>query len=186
MALKGAVARRYAEAVFDIGREQNSIDRWRADIQTLNAYLGDRRLAFILSEPNITFAQKEQILRDLLAAHVQPDALGLALLLTERGLVDYMPRVAQEFEKLYDDYKHLAKATVTTAMPLDATERTELVASLQHMTGKQIELTTQVDPAILGGVIARVGDTLIDGSVRRRLALLHEQIISGALPVASK
>ena len=186
MALKGAVARRYAEAVFDIGREQNAIDRWRADIQTLNEYLGNRRLAFVLSEPNIAFATKEQMLRDLLSAKVQPDALGLALLLTERGLVDYMPRVAQEFEKLYDDYKNLAKATITTAAPLDATEQNELVTSLQHVTGKQIELTTQVDPAILGGVVARVGDTLIDGSVRRRLAVLREQIVSGAMPAATQ
>jgi F-type H+-transporting ATPase subunit delta len=186
MALKGAVARRYAEAVFDLGRENNSIDRWRADIQVINEYLNNRRLAFVLSEPKITFATKELMLRDLLGAKVTPEALGLALLLTERGLVDYMPRVTTEFERLYDEYKNLAKATVTTATPLDPTEKREIETSLQHVTGKQIELTTNVDPTILGGVIARVGDTLIDGSVRRRLAVLREQIISGALPAPTR
>ena len=114
---------------------------------------------------------------------MQPDALGLAVLLTERGLVELMPRVATEFERLYDDFKNQAKATVTTAVQLDAGEQARLVTALQQVTGKTIQLTTRVDPAILGGVVARVGDTLIDGSVRRRLELLREQINSGgALP----
>ncbi|SRR5579875_1876631 len=186
MALKGAVARRYAEAVFDLGREHNDIERWRADIQTLNQFLSNRRLAFVLREPKIAFAAKEQILRDLLGNRVQPDALGLALVLTERELVDHMPRIAQEFEQLYDEYKNVAKATVITATPLTPDEQSEIVAALQHVTGKQIELTTEVDPSILGGVVARVGDTLIDGSVKRRLALLREQIIRGNLPVESR
>jgi len=182
MALKGAVARRYAEAVFDIGREQNTIDRWRADIGVLAEYLGNRRLTFVLREPKLGFKTKEQILRDLLTDKVQPDALGLALLLTERGLIELMPRVASEFERLYDEFKNQAKATVTTATALDADEERRLVTALQQVTGKTIQLTTRVDPAILGGVVARVGDTLIDGSVRRRLELLREQIRTGALP----
>jgi F-type H+-transporting ATPase subunit delta len=186
MALKGAVARRYAEAVFDLGQQTNSIDRWRADVQTLNEYLSNRRLLFVLSEPNIAFATKEQVLRDLLGAKVTPEALGLALLLTERGIVDFMPRVATEFERLYDDYKNLAKATVTTATPLSPAEQREIEASLQRVTGKQIQLDTKVDSTILGGVIARVGDTLIDGSVRRRLAVLRERIISGTMPAPTK
>ena len=183
MALKGAVARRYAEAVFEIGREHNSVERWRADIQVLAEHFGNRRLAVILGEPKLGFKTKEQILRDLLTDKVQPDALGLAVLLTERGLVELMPRVATEFERLYDDFKNQAKATVTTAVQLDAGEQARLVNALQQVTGKTIQLTTRVDPAILGGVVARVGDTLIDGSVRRRLELLREQINSGgALP----
>ncbi len=186
MALQGATARRYAEAVFEIGQEQNAVERWRTDIQTLAEYLRDRRLTFILSEPKVPFATKESILRDLLSDKVQKDALGLALVLVEQNLVELMPRVAQEFERLYDDFKNQAKATIITATPLDAQETAQLTASLQQLTGKQIMLTTEVDPSILGGVVARVGDTLIDGSVRRKLALLREQIISGALPAANK
>ncbi len=186
MALQGAIARRYAEAVFDLGRETNSIERWRTDIALLAEYLHDRRLAFVLSEPKVAFATKESMLRDLLADKLQRDALGLALVLVEQQHVEMMPRLQAEFERLYDDFHHQAKATIITATPLDATETNEIATSLQRITGKRVEVTTQVDPSILGGVIARVGDTLIDGSVRRRLALLREQIISGNQPAESK
>lgn len=179
MALKGAIARRYAEAVFDLGREQNSVERWREDIKILNEYLSNRPLLFVLSEPKVAFAKKQGILEDLFANRVQRDALGLVIVLAERQLLELMPRITTEFERLYDDYKNQAKASLTTALPLDADEQAQIVAALQRMTGKTIQLTTKVDASILGGVVARVGDTLIDGSVARRLAILRDQIATG-------
>ena len=177
--LKGAVARRYAEAVFEIGVEQKTLDTWRADVATIAEYFGARQLAFILGEPNIRFERKEAIVRDLLATKVQPDSLKFALLLAERNLVGIAPRVSEEFDRLYDNYRGQAQAQVTTAMPLDDEMRARIAADLQAMTGKRILLQEKVDPSILGGVIARVGDTLIDGSVRRKLQLLREQIRQG-------
>ena len=179
MALKGAIARRYAVAVFDLGRESNTVDRWRADIAFLTELFSNRKLQFVLSEPKVVFATKEAIVRDLAAARVQPESLGLALLLVERKLVSLMPRIAVEFNQLYDDLHNQAQATVTTALPLDAAEEAEVVAYLQRLTGKNITLEKHVDPTILGGVVARVGDTLIDGSVRQRLSVLREKLISG-------
>jgi len=179
MALKGATARRYAEAVFDLGRETNTTDRWRSDIEFLNQLFTNRKLVFILSEPKIPFATKEAMVRDLAANVVQPASLGLALLLVERGFVTLMPRIMVEFERLYDELHNQAKAVVTTALPMDAAEEAEVIAYLSKVTGKNITLEKVVDPAILGGVIARVGDMLIDGSVRQRLSVLHDQLLNG-------
>lgn len=180
MALKVAVARRYAEAVFDLARESNTMERWRADIQVLNEYLTNRQLLFVLSEPKVVFATKEAILRDLLTGKVQPEALGLALVLTDRDGLELMPRIVREFGQFYNDFINLAEATVTTAVPMTDAEKAEVEAALGRLTHKRIALTTVVDPAILGGVVARVGDTLIDGSVRQRLTVLREKILSGA------
>jgi F-type H+-transporting ATPase subunit delta len=180
--LKGAIARRYAEAVMEIAQSDQSVDRWLADIQLIGEAFGDRHLAFILREPKVPKPRKELILRDLLAARVSPAALNLALVLNQDGLVEIGPRLAQEFAKLYDDYRGQARGTVTTAMPLAPEERASIAADLQRITGKRILLEERVDPAILGGVVARVGDTLIDGSVRRRLHLLREQIVLGTGP----
>jgi F-type H+-transporting ATPase subunit delta len=185
MALKAAVARRYAEAVFDLARESNTVERWRADIQTLNDYLTNRRLLFVLSEPKVAFGTKENILRDLLNDKVQPQALGLAMVLTERDGLELMPRIAQAFEQFYNDFINLAEATVTTAVPMTDAEKVEVETALGRLTHKRIALTTVVDPAILGGVVAQVGDTLIDGSVRQRLAVLRQKILSGAETDAS-
>ncbi len=177
--LKGATARRYAQAVFELAVEQQTLAPWLADLRTLEDYFGNRQLDFILSEPNVQFARKEQVVRDLLGAKVQRDALGLALLLVERGFVSLAPRIRFEFEQMYDDYLGQAHAQVTTAAPLDEETRDRLKRDLADITGKRILLHETVDPGILGGAVARVGDTLIDGSVRRRLALLRQRIISG-------
>ena len=179
--LKGATARRYAQAVFEIGVEQGTVDRWRDDLRTLAEYFGNKRLLFVLREPKIPFQRKEQIVRDLLGTRVQPQALSLALLLVERGLADLAPAISTHFENLYNDYRGQAVAQVTTAIPLDDTLRSQIAGDLQRIMGKRIILQERVDPSILGGAIARVGDTLIDGSLRRRFALLREQIVQGGL-----
>ena len=179
--LKGPVARRYAEAVFEIGAQQETIDRWHDDLGTLAEYLGNRRLAFILKEPKIPYARKEAIMRDLLSGKVQPEALNLALLLVERGLAELAPTIRDAFETLYNDYRGQAHAQITTAIPLDDTLRAQITAELSQLTGKRILLQEKVDPSILGGAIARVGDTLIDGSLKRRFHLLRQNILQGGL-----
>lgn len=179
--LKGPVARRYAEAVFQIGVQQDTIDRWHADLAVLAEYFGNRRLAFVLKEPKIPFTRKEAITRDLLTGKVQHEALNLGLLLVERGLADLAPAIRDAFEALYNDYRGQAVAQVTTAIPLDDALRAQVTAELAEMTGKRIILQEKVDPTILGGAIARVGDTLIDGSLKRRFQLLRHTILQGGL-----
>jgi F-type H+-transporting ATPase subunit delta len=177
--IKGAVARRYAQAIFEIGEERETVERWLADVRQIAEYFGNRRLAFILNEPNISFARKRLVIQDLLGGKVQPDALGLALLLVERGLVDLAPRIRDEFERRYNDYHNQAVAEITTVIPLDDALRASVRADLQRITGKNIILKERVDPSIIGGAIARVGDTLLDGSIRRRLTLLKQQMERG-------
>jgi F-type H+-transporting ATPase subunit delta len=177
--LKGATARRYAGAVFELGVESNSLDSWRADLGRLAEYFGNKRLQFVLREPKIPLERKEQVVRDLLEGKVQAQALSLALLLVERNLVDHAPLIYTEFEKRYNEYKGQAVAEITTAIPLDDDLRRQVIGELQQMTGKRILLQERIDPSILGGAIARVGDTLIDGSLKRRFALLRTQIARG-------
>ena len=174
------VARRYAEAAFEISVEQQALDRWRADIGVIAEYFGNHQLTFILGEPNVRLERKEQIVRDLLADKLQPEALSFALVLTERSLVGLATRIRDAFELLYNDYKGQIPATVTTAVPLDDATRQRIVSDLQTQVGKRILLDERVDPSILGGAIVRVGDTLMDGSVRQRLAVLRTQIAQGA------
>lgn len=178
--LKGAVARRYAEAVMEIATQQPAtLDRWLADVKLIGEAFGDRHLTFVMREPKIPAARKEQVVRDLLAPKVQPEALNLALVLVRDDITEIGPRLAVEFERLYNDYRGQAVAQVVSAMPLDDGERAQVAGQLQRVTGKRIILQERVDPDILGGVVARVGDTLIDGSVRRRLTLLRDEIIKG-------
>lgn len=177
--IKGATARRYAGAVFELALESNQVDSWRTDLETLASYFGNKRLQFVLREPKIPGERKDQIVRDLLADKLHPEALNLAFLLVERDLVDHAPAIYAEFEKRYNDYKGQAIAEVTTAIPLDEDLRKQVRGELEQMTGKHIILQERVDPSILGGAIARIGDMLIDGSLKWRFGLLRNQIVRG-------
>lgn len=176
--LKGAVARRYASAVFDLARKYNTVDATLKDIREIAQVFANRKVSYLLREPKIPAKRKEQALRAALQRRVQNTSLNLALLLVQRELVEYMPAIAQEFEQLVLDYRNQAVAYVTTATQVDAKQQATIQRALEQRTGKSIIMRSHVDPSILGGVIARVGDRIIDGSVRYRLNVLEQQLLN--------
>nr|BBH90497.1 F0F1 ATP synthase subunit delta [Thermosporothrix sp. COM3] len=178
--LKGAIARRYAEAIFNLARKQNTLDRTLEDVKGIAQLFSGRKLSYLLQEPKVPAKRKESALREALASHVLPTSLNLALLVVQRELVEVMPNIAAELEQLLLNYRNQAVAEVTTAMPMDDEQRTIVQRALEKTTGKSIILQTRVDPSILGGVVARVGDQLIDGSVRNRLHILQQQLLNKA------
>ncbi len=176
--LKGAVARRYAAAIFDIAHKQNTIDRTLEDVQQIAKLFSNRKIAFLLLEPKVPAQRKEKALRDAIQGKALPTSLNLALLLVQRNLVEYTPNIASELEQMVRDYRNEAVADVTTATQIDATQTRTIQQALEQRTGKNIVVRTHVDPSVLGGVVARVGDQVIDGSIRYRLSVLEQQMLS--------
>jgi F-type H+-transporting ATPase subunit delta len=177
--LKGAIARRYAAAIFDIARKQNTIDRTLEDVQGIAKVFSNRKVAYLLTEPKVPAQRKETAVRQALTSKVLPTSLNLALLVVQRELVEAMQNIANELEKLVLDYKNEAKAEVATATEMDEAQRNSVKQALERRTGKTILMQTKVQPEILGGVVARVGDQVIDGSVRYRLSALRQQLLRG-------
>lgn len=177
--LKGAIARRYAEAIFDIARKQNTIDRTLEDVQEIAKVFSNRKVAYLMTEPKVPAKRKETAIRQALASKVLPTSLNLTLLVVQRELVEAMQNIANELEKLVLDYKNEAKAQVTTAAPMDEAQSNSVKQALERRTGKTILMQTRVQPEILGGVVARVGDQVIDGSIRYRLSALRRQLLKG-------
>ncbi len=178
--LKGAIARRYAGAMFDLGLKQNKLDQTLDDVREIARVFANRKLAYLLREPKVPLQRKETGLRQALASKVLPSSLNLALLVVQRDLVELMPNIASELEQFVLNYKNQAKAEVTTAKKIDDAQMALIKQALERRTNKTIILQTRIQPDILGGVIARVGDQLIDGSVRYRLSLLRQQLLNSA------
>jgi F-type H+-transporting ATPase subunit delta len=176
--LKGAIARRYAGAIFDLAIKQNTLDRTLEDVKGIAQLFAMRKLSYLLREPNIPAKRKEAAIRQSLADKVLPTSLNLALLVIQRELVEAMPNIATELEQRVLDYRNQAVAEVTTATPLDTSQQALVKQALEKQTGKTIIMHTRIDPSIMGGVVARVGDQVIDGSVRNRLIALQQELLN--------
>jgi F-type H+-transporting ATPase subunit delta len=178
--LKGAIARRYAGAIFEIGLKQHALERTLEDVKGIAQVFSHRTLAYLLREPKIPTQRKETAVRQALEGKVLPSSLNLALLVVQRELVVLMPNIGRELEQLVLNHHNQAVAEVTTATKLDDAQMALIKKALERRTGKEVLLKTKVQPDILGGVIARVGDQVIDGSIRYRLSALRQQLLAGA------
>src|SRR5207302_3990287 len=125
------IARRYAEAIFDIARRQNTIDRTFDDVREIARLFAHRKLAYLLREPKVPAQRKETAIRQALTSRVLPTSLNLALLVVQRELVEIMPNIARELEQLVLNYKNQAVADVTTATQIDNTQMALIKQALE-------------------------------------------------------
>ncbi len=181
MARRDSGARRYAEAAFEVGLRDGTVERWRSELDAATIVIGDERAIGTLSNPAIPIDQRSNAIAGLLKGTASGPVLNLIQLLLRRGRIEELPRVAAEFRRLDDRRNGITHATATSAAPLTPDEVRALTQRLEQSTGGTIALDVQVDPSLLGGLVVRVGDRLIDGSVRGRLERLRNQLISGAL-----
>jgi len=168
-------AKRHAQAVFEIALEKNELEKWRSDLELLSGVFGDAELLPVLESPKIRFEDKADVVVKNLV-DVGPMALNLAKLLIQKHHVRIMPQIETEYNILMDRHQGIEHAEVTTAVQIDFSAQLKIKDQLAKITGSEIELTSKVDPEIIGGFVARVGDKVIDGSVRNRLQNLKKNI----------
>ncbi|HEY2916100.1 MAG TPA: F0F1 ATP synthase subunit delta [Candidatus Limnocylindrales bacterium] len=180
MARPGTAARRYAEAAFELASRDDALDAWAAGLQLASQLVTDERVAVALDNPARPYPERFALLERLLKGRAPDGVLRLAALLAERGRVDRLPDVAAGFQRLLDLRRGIVEARVTSAAPLSPDETQAVQAWVAKTTGKQVHLTANVDEALIGGLTVRVGDTLMDASVRGRLERLRTELITGA------
>ncbi|MCI0346921.1 MAG: F0F1 ATP synthase subunit delta [Chloroflexi bacterium] len=179
MARPTPAARRYAEAGFELALRDHALEAWRDGLNNAAALVAEPRVRSVLEDPGRPFEERAQVIDGLLGARVPAHVGNLIRLLAKRGRLEILPLVAREYQRLLNRQRGIVEATVTSAAPLDAAERDALEARIRAMTGSQVDLRTVVDPALIGGLTVRVGDTLLDASVRGRLERLREQLVAG-------
>ncbi len=180
MAARSPSARRYAQAVFDLADEEETFDRWAADLGVIAAFAQEPDVAEILASPRVPREEKLRLLAAGLQSQVSAGALNLVRLLNDRDKLALVPDVMAIFGEQVDERRGIAHALVTTAVPLSDDERGAVAARLSAITGKTVDVVPVVDPAIIGGVVARIGDQLIDGSTRTRLKALRRSLEGAA------
>ena len=174
MAVDSAAAKRYAQAAFELAVESGTVAEWRADLEDIATVLTDSQIAQWLADRNVPIEERLAAVGRVLV--VQPLALNLGKLLVQRFRSRDARAVAVAFAKLADAHEGIVDAEVTTAIPMDGEQLGRIEQSIASAIGKRVRLTTAINPAILGGLVIRVGDQLLDGSVRSRLTTLKKQL----------
>lgn len=171
-------ARPYAQAAFEIARERDGLDKWQTDLDGMAGVVKDTDVLAWLEDPKTPVDTKIKLLGGVMEG-VEPLAMNLLYLLLSRGQPGMVGDIAAEYRRLVDIHRGIEPAGVLTAVPLDDEDKKKLAERLAVVTGKKVEITAGVDPALLGGVVVRVGGKLLDGSTRSRLQALKTRIAQG-------
>ena len=170
-----ASAKRYAQAVFEIAMERQELDRWQSDLRKIAELAEDAVFTALLESPRLHFDDKARLLSERLG-DINPLTLNLAYLLVTRDNFSMVGEIADEYQRLLDGYRGIEQAEVITAVPLDDEDKVRLEERLGAVVGKKVVIKPEVDSSLIGGLIARIGGKLLDGSTRGRLEDLKKDL----------
>ena len=181
MAGRETAARRYAEAAFEVALRDDTIEAWRSGLEAAASISSDETVGHMLANPAVALETRIEMADEIFGKVAPRPVLNLIGLMIRRGRIHELPEVAAELRRLDNARQGITVATATSAAPLSEGEVKALTERLEQSTNGRVELDVQVDPSLLGGLVVRVGDRMIDGSVRGRLERLRNQLVSGAL-----
>jgi len=167
----------YANALLEVARAEETLAAVEDDLfRFARAFEGSDELRTALTDPQLPVERRVAVVEDLMAGKVLPASTALVLLLVAAGRAADIPEIVDRFVELAASERRREVAEVRTAVELNEEQVTRLAAALSRATGKEVEVKVVVDPSVMGGLVARVGDVVIDGSVRHRLDQLKSQM----------
>lgn len=176
MAELATIARPYAEAAFQLARDEHSLAAWSQMLQLAASIIGDERVAQALDNPRLDSGAKESLLLSIGGDRFSGDARNFVRVLVESERVALLPQIAAMFDALKNDAEATANATIESAFELSDAQVAELRSALEKRFGKKIEATVTVNRELIGGARVTVGDAVLDGSVQAKLAAMRAQL----------
>ncbi|MBI4202194.1 MAG: F0F1 ATP synthase subunit delta [Chloroflexi bacterium] len=172
---KAPSTKRYALAAFELAREGGRIEQWAEDLARANEALQSEGLIEALESPKIGASQKVSIIRQSITG-LDPLVTNLLCLLASHNRIGQLPGILEDYQALTDANYGRVRAMVTTAVPLEPEQEQRIKRQLEAMVGLEVVITSHMDPEVMGGVMARVGDRIIDGTLRGRLLGLKRHL----------
>ena len=176
----GSLARRYARALVELGQEEGLTDLLGTQLGSFVELVAqeDALLGSVLGNPGLTTLERRAVLdkvleRMALNAHVA----NFLKLLVDKNRFEFLADIHRAYQEMADDLAGRVRATITTARKLDGTMSARVCETLEGSTGKRVLLQEKVDPAVLGGMVVRIGDTVYDASVRARLSSIEDALL---------
>lgn len=162
-------ARPYAKAVYELASESNSIDSWGDALANLAGVVNDSQIAEMLSSPDMSKQQKGELVIQVMGDNLNQQQQNMVKLMAENSRLALMSDVLEQFEVARAKAENKIEAEVVSAFELSAEQTDELINTLKNKLGCDVTLTTTVDESLIGGVIIKAGDTIIDASMKSQL-----------------
>jgi F-type H+-transporting ATPase subunit delta len=177
------IAKRYAKALFEIAEETKKLEKITNDVVFIDSLIrSSRELQLFLKSPIIKEDKKREVLKEIFSdSRVDPVTLKFIMLLVEKKREDILHDIVKVYQQIYDEKMGIVSAEVVTAVEVGERLKKKIEQKILELTGaKKVKASYRVDPSIIGGIVIRVGDTVYDASIRRRIQLLREQLIYGS------
>jgi len=171
-----ASGKRYAQAAFELAMERNELESWRVSLGKIAELSTDEAFTALVENPKLPFEVKKSLLEERLR-DANPLALNLACLLVSKGRLGIAGDVLHEYDHLLDTHRGIEHAEVVTALSLDEKDKERISSQLGDMVNRKVTIDAVVDSSVIGGFKAKIGDMLIDGSVRNRLDALRRNLV---------
>jgi F-type H+-transporting ATPase subunit delta len=169
MSDKTTIARPYARAAFEEARGENRLGAWSESLRVGAAVVSDSRVQALLGNPRVTSSELAQLVIDIAGPDLGEHGANFVRTLADNHRLAYLPEISALFDELKDEAEKIVDVTVTSAAPLDDTQRKTLAAALERKLKRGIRMQCHTDPNLIGGAVLQAGDLVIDGSLRTQL-----------------
>lgn len=171
--------RRYALALYEVADKKNKVDTYLEDLKQI-VYLikNDKDVQDVIKHPQVSTAKKRKIFNEIFKNKIEDELLAFLLILIDKGRILYLEEKLLEMEKIFLERNNMVSAVVTTVISLNDSQRFRLIEKLQKKYNKKIVLKENIDESIIGGVYIRVGDDVIDGTIKGRVGKIKKVLFN--------
>ncbi|MGD8571019.1 MAG: F0F1 ATP synthase subunit delta [Gammaproteobacteria bacterium] len=176
MAEKSTIARPYAEAIFELAKEQKQLKQWSDVLQTLAVLTSNEDMQAMISNTSVTREQLADFILELSGGDFSAEAKNLIKVLAENRRLTLMDEIAAQYEELRAEEEKTIEAEVVSAFEVSAAQQKQIADKLKARLGREVSLSCRVDPSLLGGAVIKAGDLVIDGSTLGQIQKLSIEL----------
>ena len=178
MAEASTLARPYAQAIFNLALADNTLKAWSDTLTLLKEVAADESMTEIITNPEASGEQVVALFADICKDQLDEQGVNFLKVAAQNGRLEILPYIADSFEAMRAEQEGSIEAQVISAYAVNATQKKSIAEALKKKLGREVTITTKTDKSLLGGVIIRAGDIVIDGSVKTQLEKITHSLLS--------